>query len=160
MQRVNKILNNSEYNKRLREIEEAETDRIFCRHDMNHFLDVARIAALICKDENIETDKGYVYAASLLHDIGRAVQYKEGIAHEEASAEIAQVILEECGYNESERRVIIDAVKNHGDEAVKVQKNLTGVIYRADKLSRKCFSCKAAAACHKSEDKRNMQVIY
>lgn len=160
MERVNEIIKNKEFNDRLYDIRKAEKGRVFCLHNMNHFLDVARIAALICEDENIRIDRELIYAAALLHDIGRAVQYREGVPHEEASADIAKYILLDCRFTRSETAVIIDAIAQHGNEEVKTQKNLTGVIYRADKLSRKCFSCSAINECHKSIDKKNMWVFY
>ena len=160
MEKVNEIIKNREFNNRLFDIEKAEKERVFCRHNMEHFLDVARIASLICEDENIRIDRSLIYGAALLHDIGRNVQYEEGIPHEKAGADIAIDILRECGYTRSETAVIVEAIAEHGNEEVKNRRNLTGVLYRADKLSRRCFSCKAINECHKSTDKKNMWVFY
>ena len=160
MDRVNEIIKNEEYDFNLNKIGELEADRKFCRHDLTHFLDVARICMLICMDERIEIDRELIYAAALLHDIGRARQYLESIAHEEASAEIAKKILEDAGFVGKENDEIIEAIREHGNEKIKGRKDLTGVLYRADKLSRKCFKCSASNECHKSNDKKNMWVFY
>ena len=40
MNRINAILKDPEYQTYLREIGICEKDRIFCRHNMAHFLDV------------------------------------------------------------------------------------------------------------------------
>lgn len=160
MERVNEIIRNKEYNRLLYEIEELEKDRIFCRHNMIHFLDVARIGSIICYEEGINVEKGLIYAAALLHDIGRGAQYKDGTPHEKASAEQAAKILKECGFSRNETASITEAIREHGNEEVKGRKDLAGVLYRADKLSRKCFECKAINECHKSVDKKNMWVFY
>lgn len=47
MDRVNKILRHEVFQQHMRENEAAERDRVFCRHDMVHFLDVARIAMIL-----------------------------------------------------------------------------------------------------------------
>ena len=44
MKRVNAILVNPLYRECYARLEELEKDRIFCRHQMTHLLDVARIA--------------------------------------------------------------------------------------------------------------------
>lgn len=160
MERVNKIIDNNEYRRIVGEIEALEADRIFCHHDMNHFLDVARIASILCVEEGINIDKECIYAAAILHDIGRAKQYTEGIEHEEAGIPIAKTILKNCGFSAKESDLILEAIREHGNEKVKTRKDLVGVLYRADKLSRKCFCCKAVSKCHKPDEKRNMGVVY
>ncbi len=160
MNRVDNILQNAEYKARVSRIEELEADRKFCRHGMDHFLDVARIATLMAEDEGIKADREVIYAAALLHDIGRPEQYEDGTEHEIASAAVAPFILEECGYSEGEAEAVVTAIINHGNEAVKEEMNLTGLLYRADKASRKCFMCKAIDECHKSPDKRVMNIRY
>ena len=160
MKRVNLILQNDEYKSRVARIEELEVDRKFCRHGMDHFLDVARIAVLMAKDEGIDAGRDIIYAAALLHDIGRPEQYEDGVEHELASAAVAPFILEECGYSEAETQEIVTAIINHGNEAVKNENSLTGLLYRADKASRKCYMCKAIDECHKSPEKRVMEIKY
>lgn len=160
MRRVNNILKNKRYEQLLSQIEELETDRIFCRHNIDHFLDVARIATIMNDDEGLGIERDMVYAAALLHDIGRGQQYINGTAHETASADIAPSILNECGYSDKETEEIVDAIRQHGNEEVKEQKDLTGILYRADKASRKCYRCDAKDKCHKSPDKLVMEIKY
>ncbi len=157
---ANRILKNERYLKIVEHIKELESDRIFCRHDIEHFLDVARIAAMMDNDHNTGISRDLIYSAALLHDIGRAKQYETGIAHEAAGIPIAEEILHECGAKESDIGLITDAIREHGNEAVKNENNLRGLLYRADKASRKCFSCDAAGSCHKAPPKRVMEIMY
>ncbi|MFQ9392946.1 MAG: HD domain-containing protein [Lachnospiraceae bacterium] len=59
-----------------------ERDRIFCGHDMAHFLDVARLAYIFNLEENLGIEKEEIYTAALLHDVGRFVQYEDGTPHQ------------------------------------------------------------------------------
>ena len=77
-----------------------------------------------------------------------------------ASAQIATVILKDCGYNEQEVRYIVEAISNHRDAAVAEQGNLSGILYKADKMSRSCFACKAEKECNWKSDKKNMQLFW
>ena len=157
---TNQILKNERFVKTVAHIEELESDRVFCHHDMDHFLDVARIATLMANDSGEDIGRDIIYSAALLHDIGRAEQYKTGIKHETAGEPIAKAILSECGASEEIMAAITDAVREHGNEAVKNEKGLRGLIYRADKASRKCYRCGAAKNCHKSQEKRVMEIRY
>ncbi len=49
----------------------AEEGRRFCHHDMGHFLDVARLAMIFNLQQGLSVSKEMIYAAALLHDIGR-----------------------------------------------------------------------------------------
>ena len=158
--RVNKILNHDLFIKNLAKNKIAEADRIFCRHDMGHFLDVARLAMILNLTESFGIEKELIYAAALLHDIGRFRQYEEGIPHEQESARIAPEILKECGFNNKETHVIITAIQSHRDARVREEKNLSGLLYRADKMSRNCFACEAECQCDWKADKKNLTLQY
>ena len=160
MDRVNKILENDDFKRLVVDIEELEKDRIFCHHGMDHFLDVARIAVIMASDENIPIDRELIYAAALLHDIGRGEQYRCGTPHEEASAKLAPSILKACDFSDEETGRITEAIRQHGNETVKDRSDLTGILYRADKASRKCFKCAATDKCHKAIEKRVMRIKY
>lgn len=160
MERADNIIQNAEYKRIVQHTEELETDRIFCHHDMDHFLDVARIMVIMSYEEGLSIERDVIYAAALLHDIGRAAQYETGEAHETAGAPIAGRILVECGYTDDESAMITEAIRQHGNEAVKNDADLTGLLYRADKASRKCYHCKAIDKCHKNKNKPVMNVIY
>lgn len=160
MERVNRILNNGKYKELVAEIDELEKDRIYCHHDMDHCLDVARIATIIAGEEHLDISREIIYATALLHDIGRAEQYKNEIEHELAGAAIAPSILEECGFNEDETNDIVVAILNHGNEQIMEDRDLSGIIYRADKASRKCYVCKAIDTCTKPEEKIVRDIRY
>lgn len=82
MDRVNAILKHKTYRKYYDQIEKIEKDRIFCRHQMPHLLDVARIAYITNLERNLGYDREVIYAAAILHDIGKSFQYEERIPHE------------------------------------------------------------------------------
>ncbi len=156
----NKILQNERYKQIVEHIEELESDRIFCHHDMAHFLDVARIAVLMAAEEDLPIKRDIIYSAALLHDIGRAEQYINGTAHEAAGVPIAGKILDECGFCPGDITEIIEAVRQHGNVEIRDKADLTGLIYRADKASRRCYMCKASDRCHKAPEKRVQEIRY
>lgn len=160
MERVNKILNHHLFKKHLVENEAAERERRFCRHDLGHLLDVARIAMLMNLQEGLGVEAEFVYAAALLHDIGRHIQYEDGTPHEQASAELAPIILKDCGFNDNETYVIVNAVRQHRNAEIAKESFLNGLLYRADKASRPCFACKAEADCNWKESKKNRTLKY
>lgn len=137
------------------EIEQNEKDRIFCRHNISHSLDVARIAALMAADEGIHIDRELIYAAALLHDIGRA---KTADNHREKSWELAEDILISCGFSDEERTEIKYAIIYHGDENSSDESSFRGIFCKADKLSRNCFMCRAKKECYWNADKKNLYI--
>ncbi len=159
MERVNQILQLESYQKYLKKNEEAEVGRVFCHHDMGHFLDVARIAMLLNLEEHYGIDKELVYAAALLHDIGRWQQYEDGTPHEKVSAMLAPEMLVKCGFNTKESEMIVRAISLHRSSGVKDDKDLNGLLYRADKLSRACFTCKAEKECNWKGEKKNRCLV-
>lgn len=160
MDRIDKILKHNLFLENLEKNMAAEADRCFCRHDMAHFLDVARIGVIINLEEKLEIPYELIYGAALLHDIGKHRQYEEGIPHEQASAAIAPEILRDCGFDEKETDVITDAILQHRNSGVIAEGNLRGVLYRADKASRPCFSCRAEKDCNWKGSKKNMKILY
>lgn len=159
MERVNRILRNAAYREAIRKNEEAEKGRRYCHHDMAHFLDVARIAMLLAQKEQFSVSEELVYAAALVHDMGRYRQYEDKTPHEQASAELADEILRASGFDDKETGVIIDAVRNHRNAAIAKETSLRGLIYRADKLSRACFACPVEDTCDWSADKKNLRIV-
>lgn len=85
MERVNQIRNHPLYQEHMQKILKLEQDRIFCGHGPEHLLDVARLAWIMNLELGLGYDKTVVYAAALIHDIGRAMEYESGIFHEEGS---------------------------------------------------------------------------
>lgn len=158
MERVNRILRHPLWKGALAQIEELEQERVFCRHDIDHFLHVARLAYIENLEQNLNISKELIYGAALLHDIGKGLQYTGDIPHQEASCAMAQGILDECGFGGYEKEDMLEAIRCHRDSSVAGEMTLRGLIYRADKLSRACFSCSAESACSWSREKKNMGV--
>lgn len=153
MIRVNRILKNSLFRSCMQEIDEAEKERIFCGHGIEHLLSVARIMRINALENNIDINKEIIYAAALLHDIGRARAYRLHTDHAAESAEIAGKILEACGFEKAETDEIIYAVLHHNDS--EKSSGLCTLLRTADRLSRNCFDCKAYEECNWSENKKN-----
>ncbi len=160
MPRIDRILQNEEFRLHINAIEEAEKERIYCKHGWKHFIDVARIGMIIALREHMDCSPDIIYAAALLHDIGRMEQYSQGCDHEQASACVAERILRECDFSEKEANIILEAIRSHRDKNVAKMRNLSGILYRADKLSRECFCCNAADTCHKPINERNLHLKY
>ena len=154
---ANKIIDNKRYRMLVKELEELEKDRIFCGHDMEHFLNVARIAVILCAESGIEADSDIIYSAALLHDIGRTEEYRSGTPHDKASAVIASERLDEVGCPADMKTAITDLISAHRiAESGKTE--LEKIFFRADKKSRLCFCCKAKEQCNWPEQKRNNEI--
>ncbi|MGB5824130.1 MAG: HD domain-containing protein [Proteocatella sp.] len=159
-ERFQRILKNKQYRHHLELISNHEKDRIFCKHDLSHFLDVARIAYILCLEDKAHLSKDLIYAAALVHDVGRHVQYEDGTPHEQASAELCGPILMQEGYSEDEILTIKDAVSNHRNSKLEMSKDLPWYIYRSDKLSRACYNCSATELCNWPDSKKNLDLKY
>lgn len=158
MKRINQILKNEEYIKYLKKNKEAEGDRIYCHHDIEHFLDVSRIAYIISLEEKLSLDKEILYAMGLLHDIGRWMEYESGMDHALASKELAEEILRDCEFRESEIQEILAAIESHRN--IKSTSLLGDLLYRADKLSRNCLHCSAIGTCKKFQKGEVPVILY
>ena len=183
MERVERIRNHPLYKTNQKRIDEMEQSRIFCCHGVNHSLDVARILYILVLEQGLSYEKDIIYATALLHDIGRGLEYEEQISHHEAGAELAKEILKDCGFDGKEIVMITEAIAGHhtgnaylegaNDRPTQENANLltdgTGnnetsffkeLFYKADKLSRNCFDCKASAECYWKQEKRNLRIQY
>ncbi|MDD3367297.1 MAG: HD domain-containing protein [Lachnospiraceae bacterium] len=154
MNRVNEILVNDLFLQYMDLNRAAEADRRFCCHNITHFLHVSRIAYILDLEEQYGIAKELIYAAGLLHDIGRFRQYENGTPHEEASASLAPEILKQCHFTTEETDLIISAILSHRDSSIKENRNLNGLLYRADKMSRECFYCPVESECNWKEDRK------
>ena len=110
MDRVNQIWRHPVYQEHYKKIQELESERIFCRHTPEHFLDVARLMYIYALEEHLELPKELIYAAALLHDIGRAQQYQYNIPHDIAGVEIAREILTDLHFTEQEKELILSSI--------------------------------------------------
>ena len=160
MERVNRIIKNSTFKRSYKLIEDYEKTRIYCKHDMAHLLDVARLAWIFNLEENLGISREIIYATAILHDIGKNEQYLNKTAHEIAGSQIARSILCDCGFDEAESEMILSAIETHRDEKQLNHKNLNRIIYQADKMSRSCFTCDAKASCNWDPGKMNLEVKY
>ena len=165
MKAIEEIRNHPLYVESYKKLEHAEQERIFCCHQMEHLLDVARIAYIKSLEQKLEIRKEVIYAAALLHDIGKYRQYTEGIPHEKASAEIAEVILNELSeelFSETEKASILRAIL--GPHIIGItgplyredMEALERLIYTSDKQSRNCFACKVQEECDWDVGKKNI----
>lgn len=141
-------------------IEKLEEERIFCKHNREHFMDVARIAYILALEENLNIKKDVIYAAALLHDIGRADEYKNGISHDIAGTVLAGRILKKSEFSENEQKMILCAIRQHRNSSENDINGLNSIIYRADKKSRMCLYCKAREECYWPADKKNDVITY
>ena len=158
MKRIQDIFTHPLYQEQLSLLMDAEKDRIFCRHTVEHFLDVARLAYIHALESHASASKELIYCTALLHDIGRAEQYRSGIPHDEAGAQIAEQILRELSFDPSEIQKITSAIREHRNAAR--SDTLSSLIYDADKASRNCFSCPAEKECYWSAEKKNLTITY
>lgn len=162
VRRVGRILQDGFYRQYLAENAAREVDRPFCRHDFQHMLDVARISYILlvegnelgelareCGCASLQAVKEVVYAAGLLHDIGRFQQYDCGEDHAAAGARLACPILERAGFSPQEIEVITRAIAAHrrGDRWGGL---LGRILCRADDLARPCAFCAAKEGCYKA----------
>ena len=157
MSRIDRIIQNPQYVDTLKRLQVLETDRIFCRHDISHFMSVARLMWIEVLEQQLPVDREVVYAAALLHDIGRVAQMEHGIPHEQASAEFAQQILPDAGFNEEELNEVTAAILSHRKDCSVSE--LGKILYQADKRSRDCWCCSASNLCNWPEEKKNKGIF-
>lgn len=155
-------------------IERLEDQRVYCRHGFAHLMDVARLACMSNTENGRALEEEQIYLAALLHDIGRAEEYENGISHATTGKRLAGEILLRIGYPHKKAQMILDVIEGHRNkpdcliqeeqfeqnlkieqEAQTQQADLQRLIYDADKKSRACFLCKAADSCKWNTDQKN-----
>ncbi|MBU3110384.1 HD domain-containing protein [Clostridium lacusfryxellense] len=156
---IDHIIENHSFQYNLRKIEKMEKNREFCKHDMQHFLDVARLMYIINLENDLNLPKYIIYTTALLHDIGRGEEYENGIDHNIASVHIAKKILNECKYDIKEINEILEAIGNHRNNTESFN-SLSDILYKCDKLSRNCINCSAIDKCKWPQDKQNLKITY
>lgn len=170
MKRVNEIYNHPIFQEKFCALQEAEKDRLFCKHTLEHFIDVARLMYLLALEQELVVSKEVIYALALMHDIGRIDQSEKGIPHEQAGADLCDVILPDCGFTKAETETIKAAILQHRNRnqnqnqdknAASDEKNpYQKLLYRADKKSRNCFACKMQKECNWDVEKMNLKIEY
>ena len=160
MIRVNTIIHHPFFIEEVSNICNDEENRIYCKHDMDHSLTVARLMMIISNEEGHSFSKEHIYAAALLHDIGRSHQYRKGTPHVVESAKIASVILPECGFLEEEINQITSAILSHSGSGDIKRTPFGRILYIADKKSRPCFACSSEKNCNWKKEKKNLEIEY
>ena len=155
MERYHKIVEHELFQEYMSRIEVLESERIYCRHNVNHLIDVARIAYIICLEKGASYSKDVIYAMALLHDIGKPEQYEEKIPHEITGAKKAAAVLNDCGYSDDEIRQIETAILDHRHGPKEAGKLLSEILYEADKSSRMCLFCNAKDSCNWNDNRKN-----
>ncbi len=150
---ITQILDHPLYRECLQKLIISEQNRLYCKHDLSHFLDVARLAYIYILEHNLPYERELIYAAALLHDIGRAY---DNSAHDKLSAEIATKILPECGFSTTDISTITAGILHHRHNDSTHE--LGNILYIADKKSRNCFACPAHDSCNWSIEKRNATI--
>lgn len=171
MPRVNRILQHRNYEEFTEKNKQAEAKRVYCRHGSDHGLAVARIAYLYLLEKYIEdrdsfpengannasvrleesygVGKESIYAAGILHDIGRWVEYENQEDHALAGARLARPILRDCGFTEGEMEKIVLGISEHRLPPDQTSSILGQALALADDWARDCQSCPSKATCYK-----------
>lgn len=163
MPRVQAIIEEPAFAEVLAAIDAAEADRVFCRHGLPHLLDVARVAWILNLEREAGLEREVVYAAALLHDVGRAAQYTTGESHEMAGERLAAAILDalpvDLRFSAATRADILGAVREHrGAGTGEEDSSLAALIREADHRSRPCFACSARSACNWTDERKNLSI--
>lgn len=165
MKRVELIIRDTDYQKYMKYNMEEELEPKLCLHDFKHHLDVARIAYILVlehndlnyfiKESNLSgklAAKEVIYAAGLLHDIGKWKEYREGIDHASYGARLAKDILERAFFNPNEVTILCKAIFEHRN--ISTDMSFLGErLHRADNLSRICSECPELAQCPRAKYK-------
>jgi HD superfamily phosphodiesterase len=166
VQRVERILKDRWYQEYLLRNATREAKRRFCRHNFQHMLDVARVAYILLLEagdlqvfvrqyslSGREAAREIIYAAGLLHDIGRWEEYDHQQDHAAASARLAKELMSRTGFTPLEIDIVTRAIGEHRRRDA--HETLLGrYLHAADRLSRPCLSCPVQADCHWFADRR------
>ncbi|HHV76104.1 MAG TPA: HD domain-containing protein [Syntrophothermus lipocalidus] len=165
MKRIELLLKDPLYMEHIEKNVNLEEDEKYCKHDLRHMIDVARITyILILEHHDLDyfireaklsgklAAKEVIYAAGLLHDIAKWKQYQTAQDHASIGAEIAHEILPRAFFNDNEVEVIARAIYEHRN----ISRDMSFLgerLYRADNLSRICFLCEDRHRCLKYQNK-------
>lgn len=153
MNHASKIMAHSLFIECTEKIKEYEDNRKFCLHDRMHFLEVTRIMEVINIEDGLDYPLSWIQGAGLLHDIGKFIQYETGEPHQYAGVEIARKILVDCDYHINDIEIIIKAIQEHSGWVKR--EGFSELLRKSDKLSRRCFECKASVKCKWPIEMRN-----
>lgn len=167
MKRIELLLKDPTYLENMNLNVKEEQESRYCLHDFQHHLDVARIAYILVLENN---DLNYfikecglsgrlaakevIYAAGLLHDIGKWKEYQDGLDHATFGSRLARDILPHAHFQAPEVDLISRAIYEHRN----ISKDMSFLgerIHRADNLSRMsslsllCSECSYRNLCSK-----------
>ena len=158
MKNIDRIINHPLFIMSMKKIHDYEIDRVFCCHGIEHSLDVARVAYITNLEQNLGFQKEMIYAAALLHDIGRWRQYEKNIPHEEAGAALAADILEDTAFSKEAIGQILAAIGSHREKMEMETDRFAYLLYESDKKSRICWLCEGQDTCYRPETQKNRTV--
>ena len=156
---VKKVLMHPDFINYIQLNETAEKERKFCRHDLQHAVDVARVAYIISLEKNFSLSKELIYVTALLHDIGRWKQYKDKSDHAEEGAKLAKKILEDLDIDRRDIEMIMEAIASHRIKG-RGKSPLSEVIYDGDKSCRPCVYCVMVNECNWYSDGHHPELLY
>lgn len=174
MERIDAIVRDPLFQDSLARTKKFEQDREFCKHTLQHFVDVARITYILMlesgqlqqfiKETRLsgpDAAKEAIYAAGILHDVARWREYESGVDHAPLGADMAGEILERNNFSPEEIRVITQAISEHREQRIQMSR-LGEMLFRADNLSRACHECSAQERCYKFSrmETGNLVLIY
>jgi putative nucleotidyltransferase with HDIG domain len=154
-----KILKHPKFIEYLKLNETEEVDRKFCHHDLQHAIDVGRVAYITALENKFCLSKDIIYSAALLHDIAKWKQYREKVDHAAEGALLARQILEDIKMHGQDTEMILDAISNHRVKG-KGTSPLSMVLYAGDKSCRPCISCKMVKECDWFTDGKQPELLY
>lgn len=148
MKLVEKVLYHPKFIEYMSLNRSEEVDRSLCRHDLQHALDVARVAYIMSMERGFNLDKEIIYVTALLHDIAKWKQYRTKADHAPEGAVLAAEILKDIGITGSLAETVLDAIRSHRIKGPK-ESNLSEVLYDSDKACRICIDCQELAGCNR-----------
>ena len=165
MKRVDLLLKDADYCRYIKYNTSEGIGLKYCKHGLQHHIDVARIAYILVLEHNdlnyfVKENglscklagKEIVYATGLLHDIAKWKEIQEGVDHVRYGARLARDILPRAFFNPTEVDIICQAIYEHRN--ISTDMSFLGErIHRADNLSRACSHCEEAGNCPKREIK-------
>lgn len=148
--RVNRILDHPLFKEYSLKNAQAEVNRTFCKHGFDHGLSVARIAYIyLLEEKGALISKELVYAAAVLHDLGRWQEYATGEDHALVAIELVQPILKDSGFMPEEAKIILQGIREHRLDPKQEISLLGRALAYADDWARDCRSCMCQTECYK-----------
>lgn len=159
MKRIGLLLQDSLYNEYLQRNVLEEMEHQFCRHDINHLFAVAQMTFSLMLNNNdgeifleeTGTDsqaaaKEVIYAAGLLHDIGKWKEYRDGEDSAACSARLSRAILPRALFTPDEIAIICRAIGEQRN--ISKDMSLLGEkLYRGNNLARINSECRCNEEC-------------